>query len=708
MEWISLSNGQLNFWSLKNSQPIQKKIDSPRVKKLILNREGQIAGILYPNGVIQLVRSYNFPTQMIQGYRNQPIQDLKVHQDLDLLLTLDQGGTLQRFKLGDDQKLSTITPPLSSQLVQADWTGMQGAVVAWYKTSTQHLIKIYQSNGRALDVYRGPAVIKKLHASEYSSSILIQSQTPEGERLLQVGSSMTGKLNRVVGTKPFSKSITHLDGYTHLLYDSNQRIAELIDSKNFRKIKTLRLTQPIQNAQFGLDGKSLLIHHQDEVRIWSLNGQNWLQSYQIPQGQLKGAILTEDRLYTAFHLPNQPKKDRLSEWDLHSKTLKTSLGVSQSVTSSIAWSPRRNLVAIGDEEGRIILHSLNSPDSRILRGHQGPLLDLQFSPDGLTLWSGSVDQSSVRWNLKNGKEQHRFIGLKKRWTSWNLHPQNTLVGAGDQSGQMIIWDRSGQIKAQWKADSTFIRSLQFAPQQPYLLTLSGRGQGKVWKLNSSLKPTLVFEFPNQIDGFKWISSSTSSWSIVVLNRSGEIQSWSQDLSQPTLLFKYPVNENTTQRILHAFSKTGSYLVCAQKNMSTMLYDLTGTQADTINHELGDITTLAVKESGHVFLGGVNGDLWTWNPQTTQTLRLGKQYGELAQMRTSAQSELFLSRSDRQVLLWQGPFEHTQLKTLLNQVSPLCMSSQKRMNLLNESNKEAQFAYEACLSRRKESQKTTKR
>jgi hypothetical protein len=187
-----------------------------------------------------------------------------------------------------------------------------------------------------------------------------------------------------------------------------------------------------------------------------------------------------------------------------------------------------------------------------------------------------------------------------------------------------------------------------------------------------------------------------------MNQSGMLHKWDSTSPQPTLLFTYSKDQENTSKTkgLTAFSPQGTYAIFSHSNRPTLSYHIPSNQTKTIVHDLGDVTTLDVKENGTVFLGGVNGELWVWRPTLDQALKLGHQYGELSQTISSIEGDLLVSRSDRQMLVWQGPFQHQYLKKQLKQVSPLCMPIQERRALLNESSDEAQFAYQLCLKQRK--------
>ncbi|MFH1463912.1 MAG: hypothetical protein ABIO70_05980 [Pseudomonadota bacterium] len=201
--------------------------------------------------------------------------------------------------------------------------------------------------------------------------------------------------------------------------------------------------------------------------------------------------------------------------------------------TSVDWSPQGDLLALGQEDGRILLVAPSRPKDvvKILEGHSVQISGLTFSPDGLGLASASPDGLLRCWEVSNGAARwaHSFVlgvgsclrlawspdggrlisvgndGTIRLWhattgrplaeghghleplTGLALHPSGALAATGS-SGSIRLWrldplESVARRRIGGKEDSNW-RGIAFHPTRP-LLAFPGEGDRciEIWSFD---------------------------------------------------------------------------------------------------------------------------------------------------------------------------------------------------------------------------------
>src|SRR5436853_4670978 len=78
-------------------------------------------------------------------------------------------------------------------------------------------------------------------------------------------------------------------------------------------------------------------------------------------------------------------------------------------------------------------------ESRTLKGHQGSILSVAFSPNGATLASGSRDATIKLWNVQTGKAEKTLTEHKEDVYSVAYSPQGDLAASGSGDKTIKLW-----------------------------------------------------------------------------------------------------------------------------------------------------------------------------------------------------------------------------------------------------------------------------
>lgn len=114
---------------------------------------------------------------------------------------------------------------------------------------------------------------------------------------------------------------------------------------------------------------------------------------------------------------------------------------------------------------------------RVLEGHSGDLMSLEFSPDSQRLVTASRDRSAIIWSVESGAPMAVFADSQSAvLASASFDPSGTRVATGGSDGIIRVWDVSrGNVLAVFRWDSEAVNQVQFSADGRAILSASDDG-----------------------------------------------------------------------------------------------------------------------------------------------------------------------------------------------------------------------------------------
>jgi WD40 repeat protein len=332
---------------------------------------------------------------------------------------------------------------------------------------------------------------------------------------------------------------------------SRDRTASLWDAATGKPVRRFQEGHEflVSTAEFFPDGTHLATGAGDNsVRVWNVTAGTQ-EAVFAPTGRIGTLAISRDGKWVvtgsmgndiqiwdaAVSEPGRPRP-RDNE-----KPLATLAGHATEV-SALAFSPSGDMLASGDEQGRVRLWKSSGPPGqwkfdRELAGHSAGITAVRFTPDSKRLITASGDHTCGQWDLVTGEELQQLVLKHPQWvTSLDLSSDGTyaLTTCDDGNARLFRLADATQIAAV-KTPSQPYNAAAFSPDgSTAVLTAAGDRQVSLWDLSAALvaanqQPTVrrIMDF-NKTDEEVWSAKFAADGRHLLTIGGNDAQLWNLD------------------------------------------------------------------------------------------------------------------------------------------------------------------------------------
>ena len=284
---------------------------------------------------------------------------------------------------------------------------------------------------------------------------------------------------------------------------------------------------------------------------------------------------------------------------------------------SVSFSPDGLTLASGSADRTIRLWEVTTGKHlRALEGHTSLVVNVSFSPDGRTLASASWDDTIRLWEVTTGKHLRTLEGHTQAVWNVSFSPDGRTLASGSVDGTIRLWEvATGAHLRTLERDMRYVRSISFSPDSRTLASGDWYdGTIHLWEVATGKHLRTLA----QIHGGKDVSFSPDGLTLAGVSDDGIIHLWEVATGERLRIFE----GHTHQIYSVSFSPDGLTLASGSVDGTLRLWEVTtGKHLRTIDGHTVGVWGVSFSPNGLTLATAhTNKSVSLWEVATGQLLR----------------------------------------------------------------------------------------
>ncbi|KAM3102679.1 protein kinase domain-containing protein [Phormidesmis sp. 146-12] len=257
----------------------------------------------------------------------------------------------------------------------------------------------------------------------------------------------------------------------------------------------------------------------------------------------------------------------------------------------------------GSPQIRRCLHTLS--------GHSSWVVSLAISPDGQTLFSGSLDDRIMVWDVETGERLGTLMGHVKAINGLVTSPDGkTLISCSDDDTIKLWQLPMGRLMRSILGHSRDVNSVAVSPDGKFFVSGSEDRTVSVWRMTNG---ELLRSFTGLSGMVRSVAVSPNSQILASGGLDNQIKLW--NLNSGQLVRTLTGHQNSVLSI--AISPNGQILASGSKDKTIKLWNPnTGDVVRTLSGHIDIVNTIAITPDGKTLVSGSNDKtIKLWNLTT---------------------------------------------------------------------------------------------